>query len=94
MGEISMEEAKNHPSRNVILRAVNGSSHPVQLDYKVITDIKAEDFFFLCSDGILENLNEEKINDWFKEEENPRNLKEKILKMLWEKQKITFRCTS
>ena len=78
MGEISPEEAQNYPRRNVILRAVRGKSSPTSLDYKKIEDIKPEDFFFLCSDGILENFGKKELNDWFSKDVNPQTLKNLI----------------
>jgi len=60
MGEITEEEAQNHPKRNIITRAINGT-RPTRIDQKIITDIKKNDFFFLCSDGILETINNKMI---------------------------------
>ncbi|MDF0707414.1 protein phosphatase 2C domain-containing protein [Muricauda sp. 334s03] len=60
MGEITEEEALTHPKRNIITRAVNGT-YPTRIDQKIITDIKKNDFFFLCTDGILETINDEII---------------------------------
>lgn len=68
MGEITEEEAQTHPKRNIITRAINGAN-PTRIDQKVIGDIKANDFFFLCTDGILEHLSKKEIRAWFKENE-------------------------
>ncbi len=57
-GEITAEEAKVHPQRNVILRAISGSDNPSQISVHHITDIEDGDFFMLCSDGILESVDE------------------------------------
>ncbi|MFK7903735.1 MAG: PP2C family serine/threonine-protein phosphatase [Chitinophagales bacterium] len=57
-GEITAEEAKVHPQRNVILRAISGSDNPSQISVHHITNIEAGDFFMLCSDGILESVDE------------------------------------
>lgn len=78
MGEITEEEAKIHPRKNVITRAVNGKV-PARIDYHVITDILANDFFLLCSDGVLENLDEKKIKQWFKINEDLEAIKAHIL---------------
>ena len=79
MGEISEKEAENHPRKNIITRAISGKN-PTRIDQKIIVNIKPNDFFLLCSDGILENLNKEKINKWFIEENTPSEIKSKILK--------------
>ncbi|MEO1030854.1 MAG: protein phosphatase 2C domain-containing protein [Bacteroidota bacterium] len=78
MGEITQLEAENHPRRNVITRAVSGASRPTRLDYKEISDVLSNDFFLLCTDGILENLNHQKINMWFDKDSNPEDIKNKI----------------
>ena len=78
MGEITEEEAKTHPKRNVITRAVNGRTHTRIATHK-INDILENDFFLLCSDGILENLDNEKIKKWFKAGVQSETLKNQIL---------------
>ncbi len=78
MGEITQEEAENHPRKNVITRAVNGV-RPTRIDYEVIEDIEKNDFFLLCTDGILETLDEDKIRHWFTSESTPEEVKSKIL---------------
>ncbi|MBS1757033.1 MAG: serine/threonine-protein phosphatase [Bacteroidetes bacterium] len=55
-GFISQEEAKNHPKKNVITRAIQTTGEHTEADIKVIEDIQANDFFILCSDGILEGI--------------------------------------
>jgi len=57
-GIITEEEAKNHPQRNVITRAIQGNSIKLsKADIHVISDTQHGDYFFLCSDGILEGIN-------------------------------------
>lgn len=58
-GVIEQEEAARHPQRNVITRAIQGSSKRTKADVKMITDIQAGDYFFLCTDGILESIDDE-----------------------------------
>ncbi|GEM_PF-451877 len=53
-GEITPEEAQTHPNKNIILRAISSSENPTKADVAVITDIQTNDFFLLCTDGILE----------------------------------------
>ena len=57
-GVITEEQARTHPRRNVIMRALQGGEPDVQADIHHITDLAAGDYFFLCSDGILESLDE------------------------------------
>lgn len=57
-GVITEEQARTHPRRNVIMRALQGGDPGTQADIHHITDLAAGDYFFLCSDGILESLDE------------------------------------
>lgn len=59
-GLIDKEAALTHPKRNVITRAIqgNGKSKGRFTVTNVIADIQADDYFFLCTDGILEGLSE------------------------------------
>ena len=78
MGEITEEEAQTHPKRNIITRAVNGVNS-TRVDQHVITDIKKDDFFFLCTDGILEHLDEERISLWFRGKASVQEIKSEIM---------------
>lgn len=57
-GELRPEDASSHPQRNVILRAISGSGKPETVDIVEITDLQIGDYFMLCSDGILESIDE------------------------------------
>ncbi|SDE30145.1 protein phosphatase [Dyadobacter soli] len=57
-GVITEEQALTHPRRNVIMRALQGGDPDTQADIHHITDLTAGDYFFLCSDGILESVDE------------------------------------
>lgn len=55
IGEMTPEEARKSKQKNVITRAMqpNTDCRP-KPDIKHISDIKAGDFFYMCSDGMLE----------------------------------------
>lgn len=55
IGELTKEEARTSKQKNVITRAMqpNMERRP-KADVKHISDIKAGDFFYMCSDGMLE----------------------------------------
>lgn len=55
-GEVSPEEAATHPQRNVILRAISGSENPTKAEVVQIKDIQPNDYFLLCTDGVLESV--------------------------------------
>lgn len=63
-GEITESEALIHPRRNVITRAMQpGAESRFTADLQLITDIHAGDYFFICSDGMLENITDAKLVD-------------------------------
>jgi len=63
-GIITEENAKTHPQKNIITRAIQGNSvKPTFADVSTQTDVQAEDYFFLCSDGILEQVTDEILVD-------------------------------
>jgi serine/threonine protein phosphatase PrpC len=57
-GVITEAEAQTHPKRNVITRALQAD--PENFTYPsvfhTLDDVKAGDYFFLCSDGVIEHL--------------------------------------
>ena len=61
-GELSPEEAKSFPQKNVITRAMQpNQENRAKADVAVLTDIREGDYFYMCSDGMLENIDDEEI---------------------------------
>lgn len=61
-GEITEEEARDFPQKNIITRAMQPHlSKRYKADIHEIYDIKSGDYFFLCCDGILERLSNEML---------------------------------
>ena len=57
-GELTEEEAKYHPRKNVLMRAL-GANNPIEIDiFDVDTSVKG---LFLCSDGLTNMLTDEQI---------------------------------
>jgi serine/threonine protein phosphatase PrpC len=76
-GIITQEQAQTHPRRNSLSRSIGVESNNLSLKIdnptvNYLTDIQAGDYFFLCTDGVLEQLNEEKLKEVFK---NPSSQK-------------------
>lgn len=62
IGEITEEEAKTHPQKNVITRAMQPHQpHRAKADIAHLTDIQSGDYFFLCSDGMLEQTSDDNL---------------------------------
>ncbi|MBQ2872637.1 MAG: Stp1/IreP family PP2C-type Ser/Thr phosphatase [Bacilli bacterium] len=57
-GKLSEENAKNHPGKNLLTRAL-GANNPIEIDiFDIDTSVKG---LFLCSDGLTNMLTEEQI---------------------------------
>jgi len=75
-GELTMEEAKNHPRKNVLMRAL-GADTKVEMDiFDVEDDI---DGIFLCSDGLSNMLQDDQIEKVLGEN---KSIEEKMQKLI------------
>lgn len=64
IGELTEEEAKTFSRRNVITRAMQPKLDiRYKADIELLTDVQAGDYFFMCSDGVLENIDDETLVD-------------------------------
>ncbi len=79
LGKITREEAMRHPQRNVIIRAIQGTTHPTEIDVVLLNDIKAGDYLFMCSDGVLERLNNKDLSNIFKYSSGAEEIKNAIM---------------
>lgn len=68
-GRMTPEQALNHPSRNVISRAL-GAEETVDIDIKTIM-FDAGSTFLLCSDGITRHIDDAEINQLLTAENDP-----------------------
>ncbi len=60
-GRMTPEQAANHPSKNVISRAL-GAEPSVEVDMKTI-DVEAGTSFLLCTDGITRHINDNELRE-------------------------------
>lgn len=75
-GELTPEEAKNHPKKNILMRAL-GANNPIEID---IFDVDDEiEGIVLCSDGLTAMLNNTQIEKVLLQE-GP--LEEKVIKLI------------
>ena len=75
-GELSLEEAKNHPRKNVLMRAL-GAVVDVEMDIFDITD--EVDGILLCSDGLTNMLTEDQIMKVLAEDHTGEEKLEKLI---------------
>lgn len=61
-GELTEEEAQDFPHKNIITRAMQPHlTNRYDADVYIFDDIQAGDYFFMCSDGVLEQLSNESL---------------------------------
>lgn len=62
IGELTPEEARVSPQKNIITRAMQPHmERQPKADIHHVTDIKPGDYFYLCSDGMLEEMEDANI---------------------------------
>lgn len=65
-GELTYEEMKTFPQKNVITRAmIAGERNHPKPDVIHISDIQPDDYFYICSDGMLEQMEDEELLEVF-----------------------------
>jgi serine/threonine protein phosphatase PrpC len=77
-GEISSEEARVHPQRNVVTRVI-GTEPEVVVDEGII-DLQAGDRVLLCSDGLTAMLDDEEIATILIESADPRIVADRLVR--------------
>lgn len=75
-GELTEEEAKNHPKKNILMRAL-GANNPIEVD--IFSVEEKVDGIFLSSDGLTSMLNKSQIERVLA---SPASLEEKIIKLI------------
>lgn len=75
-GELTLEEAKAHPRKNVLMRAL-GAIQDVEMDVFDITD--DVEGIFLCSDGLTNMLTDDQITKVLNEEHTGEQKLEKLV---------------
>lgn len=71
-GRMTPEQALNHPSKNIISRAL-GAESDVEIDLKTIM-VEPGTTFLLCSDGITRHINDSEIGGFLAAESDPADI--------------------
>ena len=82
-GRMTKEQAANHPSRNVISRAL-GAEHSVEVDMKTIM-IEPNTTFLLCSDGITRHIDDFQLRELLLFKDAPANTCERMKDICYER---------
>lgn len=64
-GHLSEDQAREHPFKSVVTRALGGE-HPVEVDLRRVR-LQQGDILLLCSDGLTTMLTDDEINDLLNE---------------------------
>jgi protein phosphatase len=78
-GELKPEDARTYPGRSIIGRYIRSSLSPTHADITVLTDIRAGDYIFICTDGVIEALDNTELSNIFTRSTNALEIKEAIV---------------
>lgn len=77
-GHISREEARSHPRRNIVTRAL-GIESTVQVDSWAVPIIRG-DRFLLCSDGLVDEVHDDEITEVLASIEDPQEAADDLVR--------------
>ncbi|MBQ3601101.1 MAG: Stp1/IreP family PP2C-type Ser/Thr phosphatase [Lachnospiraceae bacterium] len=78
-GDIDRKEARLHPNKNVITRAI-GISSMVQIDFFEVS-VEAGDIFLMCTDGLSNMIEDEEIFEVVKSYEKVDRIGKELIRM-------------
>ncbi len=93
-GELTEEEAISFPQKNIITRAMQPNlERRYKADVFSFSDIQSGDYFFLCSDGVLEQLTNERLCEILSDDSTTDEEKlEAIRQVCYDKTKDNYTC--
>ena len=78
-GELNKEEARFHPDKNIITRAV-GADRNVLIDFFEV-DLSEGDVILMCSDGLSNMIGDDDINKIIKKHKNVEDMVDELVKV-------------
>lgn len=79
-GEISYDEMKTSPQKNIITRAIQpGKDNRVRPAIVYIADIRPDDYFYICSDGMLEQMENDELCNLFSTNASEEKKKQQLI---------------
>lgn len=82
-GILTKEQAKNHPQKNVITRAI-GTEPTVETDY-FETRLLEHDMLLLCSDGLTNYVNDEELFNAYIDCSDPKTYCQRMLELTFDR---------
>jgi protein phosphatase len=79
-GEITYNEMNSFSQKNIVTRAMTpGEDNRMHSDIIQITDVQAGDFFYLCSDGMLEQMSNTELVALFSSEKKDEEKRQQLI---------------
>lgn len=81
-GEITYEEMATFPQKNMVTRAMTpGEDKRMRPDIIHITDILPDDYFYMCSDGMLEQMDNDQLMDLLSSQLTNEEKRKKLIEL-------------
>lgn len=78
-GEIAASEARSHPQRNIITRALGALSNSAPVVDRREGNLQAGDVFLLCTDGLNGELDDDRIRDILVDGRDPQDAAQRLV---------------
>lgn len=79
LGELNPSEARSHPDKNIITRAI-GAQKTVKADFFEV-ELAKDDYVLMCTDGLTNMVRDEEILDIVRSEKEPEAIAHKLVRM-------------
>lgn len=79
LGELNPSEARSHPDKNIITRAI-GAQKNVKADFFEV-ELAKDDYVLMCTDGLTNMVRDEEILDIVSSEKEPEAIAHKLVRM-------------
>ena len=89
-GMVTPEEAYNHPRKNIITRAIQGTEYATEADIVLLTDIQPDDYLLMCTDGVTESITNDMLSHLFAANRTPESIKKAIIEICSEESRDNY----
>ncbi len=79
LGELNPSEARSHPDKNIITRAI-GAQKNVKADFFEV-ELAKDDYVLMCTDGLTNMVRDEEILDIVRSDKEPEAIAQKLVRM-------------
>lgn len=79
LGELNPSEARSHPDKNIITRAI-GAQKDVKADFFEV-ELAKDDYVLMCTDGLTNMVRDEEILDIVRSEKEPEAIAHNLVRM-------------